>query len=136
MNATATMAPADAQHMRALERANQVRLARAELKRGVAEGIIHVAEVILACPPEAYGMAVADLLTSQRRWGETRVRRFLLTVPLSETKTIGSMTERQRVMLAEMLTIAHESAGRTRARASNASTAVRRLHAPPAVIAG
>ena len=29
MNATATMAPADPQYMRALERANQVRLARA-----------------------------------------------------------------------------------------------------------
>ena len=33
MNATATIAPAGPQYMRALERANQVRLARAELKR-------------------------------------------------------------------------------------------------------
>ena len=40
MNATAiaTMAPAGPQYMRALERANQVRLARAELKRRVAVG--------------------------------------------------------------------------------------------------
>ncbi len=135
MNATATIAPADAQHMRALERANQVRLARAELKRGVADGIIDVAEVVLACPPEAEGMAVADLLTSQRRWGQTRVRRFLLTVPLSETKTIGSMTERQRVVLAKMLSVAHDSAGVTPARASIPSSAVR-MHPPPAVIAG
>ena len=33
MNATATIAPAGPQYMRALERANKVRLARAELKR-------------------------------------------------------------------------------------------------------
>jgi hypothetical protein len=103
MNAIATIAPADAQHMRALGRANQVRLARAELKRGVAEGTVDVAEVILDCPWEADGMAVADLLNSQRRWGHTRVRRFLSSLPMSETKTIGSMTERQRVELARRL---------------------------------
>ena len=135
MNATATMTPADAQHMRALERANQVRLARAELKRGVAEGIIDVAEVILVCPWEAESMIVADLLASQRRWGHTRVRRFLATIPISEHKTIGSMTERQRLKLARTLRVAHGSGSRTRQRASITSSAVR-LPAPPAVIAG
>jgi len=38
MNATATSAPARPQNMRALARANEVRLARAELKRRVAFG--------------------------------------------------------------------------------------------------
>ncbi len=90
--------------MRALERANKVRLARAELKRRVAGGEISVAEVILACPWEADSMAVADLLMSQRRWGHTRCRKFLAQVPMSEQKTIGSMTERQRRTLAAMLT--------------------------------
>ena len=52
------MAPAP-QYMRALERANQVRLARAELKRKVATNEIDVADVILACPWEADSMAVA-----------------------------------------------------------------------------
>jgi hypothetical protein len=64
MNATATIAPAGPQHMRALERANQVRLARAELKRRVASGEMGVAEVILECPWEADSMAVSDLLMS------------------------------------------------------------------------
>ncbi len=36
--------------MRALERANQVRLARAELKRRVATTEIDVADLILDCP--------------------------------------------------------------------------------------
>ena len=104
MNATATIAPAGPQHMRALERANQVRLARAELKRRVAGGEIGVAEVILDCPWEADSMAVADLLMSQRRWGQTRCRKFLAQIPMSEQKTVGSMTERQRRTLAAMLT--------------------------------
>jgi hypothetical protein len=103
MNATATIAPAPPQYMRALERANKVRLARAELKRGVAMGEIDVAEVILDCPWEAYSMAVADLLMSQRGWGQTRCRKFLAEIPMLEKKTIGSMTDRQRRTLAALL---------------------------------
>jgi hypothetical protein len=94
MQALAT-APAP-QHMRALARANEVRLARAELKRQVAEGELSVADVVLECPWEAESMAISDLLMSQHRWGHTRCRRFLGSVSMNETKTIGSMTVRQR----------------------------------------
>ena len=103
MNATAPIATLAPQHMRALARANQVRLARAELKRKVAEQDVDAADVILRCPWEAHSMAVADLLISQRRWGQTRCRRFLAQIPMSEKKTVGSMTERQRQTLAAML---------------------------------
>ena len=48
-------------------------------------------------------MTVADLLTSQRRWGHTRCRKFLQCIPMSENKTVGSMTDRQRRALAQML---------------------------------
>src|SRR5829696_7553404 len=98
MGTTAT-APAP-QHMQALAQANRVRLARAELKRQVAEGEATVAEIVLACPWEAESMAIADLLVSQHRWGRERCRRFLGALRISETKTIGSMTERQRNELA------------------------------------
>jgi hypothetical protein len=101
MNATAT-APA-AQHMRALAQANRVRLARAELKRQVAEGETSVGDVVLACPWEAESMTISDLLMSQHRWGRTRCRRFLASIPMSETKTVGTMTDRQRRALAGML---------------------------------
>ncbi|HWG08141.1 MAG TPA: hypothetical protein VN672_03935 [Solirubrobacteraceae bacterium] len=89
--------------MLALQRANEVRLARAELKRKVSMDAIDAAEVILACPWEAQSMAVADLLMSQRRWGQTRCRKFLAQIPMSEKKTIGSMTDRQRRTLAALL---------------------------------
>ena len=110
MNATATVAPATAtvasagpQYMHALERANRVRLARAELKRRVALGEIEAGDVILDCPWEAQSVAVADLLMSQRRWGQTRCRKLLCQIPMSEKKTIGSMTDRQRQTLAGLL---------------------------------
>src|SRR4051794_3573165 len=89
--------------MRALEQANRVRLARAELKRQVAEGDTTAAEVVLTCPWEADSMPIGDLLMSQHRWGRTRRHRFLSPLRMSETKPIGSMTQRQREELAARL---------------------------------
>jgi hypothetical protein len=103
MTATTTP-PGAAQYLRALNRANEVRLARAELKRQVADCRISAAEVILRCSPEIQRMTVADLLVSQRRWGPTRCRRLLIEIPLPENKTVGSMTERQRHALVAVLT--------------------------------
>jgi hypothetical protein len=96
--------------MRALAQANRVRLARAELKRQVADGETTVADIVLACPWEAESMAIADLLLSQHRWGRTRCRRFLASIPMSETKTVGSMTERQRRALSARLNGDYEEA--------------------------
>ena len=62
-----------------------------------------VADVVLGCPWEADSMTISDLLMSQHRWGRTRCRRFLSSIPMSETKTIGTMTDRQRRELARML---------------------------------
>jgi hypothetical protein len=104
MTAEARMSPGP-QHMQALQRANAVRLARAELKRRVAIGEMCVADVILDAPWEAESMTISDLLTSQRRWGHTRCRKFLQCVPMSENKTVGSMTDRQRHALAQMLAV-------------------------------
>jgi hypothetical protein len=103
MDATATAVGGPQQHLRALERANEVRLARADLKRRIADGRLRAADVILTSPWEVESMAVADLLMSQRRWGRTRCRKFLQSIPLSENKSVGSMTERQRRAVASML---------------------------------
>jgi hypothetical protein len=46
---------------------------------------------------------VGDLLMSQRRWGRTRCRKFLVQNEISEVKPIGALTERQRNMLAGQL---------------------------------
>lgn len=102
MDGLPTMSPGP-QHLQALQRANRVRLARAELKRRIADGEVAAAEVILTSPWEAASMAIGDLLMSQRRWGGTRCRKFLAMFRISETKTVGSLTERQRQALATQL---------------------------------
>jgi hypothetical protein len=89
--------------MLALQRANEVRLARAELKRSIAKGEVSVAEVMTDPRWEAESMTIADLLMSQRRWGVTRCRKLLMCIPVSENKTVGSMTERQRGALVSLL---------------------------------
>lgn len=102
MDATAVLAPAP-QHMRALERANRVRLARADLKRRVAAGKVSAAEVVIHSPWEAESMSICDLLTSQKRWGQTRCRKFLMRAGISETRQLGQLTERQRLVLSSQL---------------------------------
>ena len=91
------------QHMQALARANRVRLARAELKRSIARGDVEASAVVEECPWETESMTLAELLTSQRRWGRTRARKFLLGVALSENKKLGTLTARQRALLASAL---------------------------------
>ena len=93
----------DPQRLRALEQANAVRLARAELKRRIADGEVTAAEIILDCPQEAQRWTVAELLVAQRRWGVTRCRKFLERNHVSEIKPIGALTERQRHVLAAQL---------------------------------
>jgi hypothetical protein len=104
MNQTATMT-SEPQRLRALEKANEVRLARAELKRRIAQGQVSAARIILDSPREACSWAVGDLLMSQRRWGSQRCRKFLARQQISERKEIGTLTDRQRrALAAELLT--------------------------------
>jgi hypothetical protein len=88
------------QRLQALARANRIRQVRADLKRGIADGHVSAAEVILRPKWEVESMPLAQVLTSQRHWGDARCRRFLIPMRLSDSKTIGSMTERQRLAVA------------------------------------
>jgi hypothetical protein len=102
------------QHLRALEYANRVRLARARMKRKIAGGELSAADVVLSCPWQAHSMSIDELLMSQRRWGRARCKRLLNSLGVPENKQIGTLTERQRLALAAMLTaraasVAHET---------------------------
>ena len=94
---------ANSRSMQALQRANHIRRARSLLKRRVADGQLAPADVILTCPSEIASMPVAQLLASQRGWGEARSRAFLAQVAVREDKSIGSLTERQRRTAASLL---------------------------------
>jgi predicted metal-dependent hydrolase len=116
MDAAVTSGP---QHMLALERANRVRLARASLKRKVAAGRVDAAEVVLSCPWEVESMSVSELLMSQKRWGRTRCRKFLQSIGLLESKSVGSLTQRQRLTLAALLSAKAQT---SRAQSQRAAT--------------
>jgi len=103
MGETATVSGVEQQHLRALEYANRVRLARARLKRSIADGGLAATDVILSCPWEAQSMSISDVLMAQKRWGRTRCRRVLVALGVPENKQIGTLTERQRAALAEVL---------------------------------
>jgi hypothetical protein len=102
MNPGTIEAQAD-QRLVALAGANRARQARAQVKRRIADGDVTAAEVILLHRPEVESMPVADVLTSQRYWGDMRCRRFLMPMHVHEGKAIGSLTERQRLALAARL---------------------------------
>lgn len=91
------------QNMRALEHANRIRLARAQLKRRIASGDIAVADILLDPADEVAGMEIVELLSSQKRWGATRCSKFMDSIGLHESKTVRSLTERQRSAMAAIL---------------------------------
>ncbi len=102
--ASTAAAPAAApQHIRALELANRVRLARAALKREVQAGNVPAQEIVRTCPWEAETMSVSELLRAQSRWGRTRTRKFLSPLALNENRQLGRLTVRQREALAGAL---------------------------------
>jgi hypothetical protein len=80
------------------------------MKRKIAAGELSAADVILTCPWQAHSMSVSDLLMAQRRWGRTRCRRLLVSLGVPENKQIGTLTERQRLAVAAVLTAKGEEA--------------------------
>ena len=57
-------------------------------------------------PAEMLGMEIGTLLLAQHHWGYQALRRFMRTIPgprVTETRRIGSLTERQRREITEAL---------------------------------
>ena len=115
MEAATTVAPAPVadmpmlrrtrppQHMEALAHANEIRLARAALKRSIKAGRTSAAEIVRKCPDEVSTMTISELLCSQQRWGRARARKFLSPLAVNENRELGKLTERQRGEMARRL---------------------------------
>jgi hypothetical protein len=134
MGNSATVVAGQEQHLRALEYANRVRLARARMKRMIGSGELSAAEVVLSCPWQAHSMSISDLLMSQKRWGRTRCRRLLVSLGVPENKQVGTLTERQRLALAAVLTAKNATAG-TGTTGTHAGPARVSQTSPPATLA-
>ena len=87
------------QRLRALQLANEIRSARAQLKKDLASGRIELAQ-ILARPPECVRTArVRDVLLALPKIGSVKAGRILADCGIAHSKTLGSLTERQRTEL-------------------------------------
>lgn len=99
------MSDSEPQHIRALKRANEVRLGAAKAKRAIRAGEISPSEILDV--PELQGCTVLEVLTSQHRWGKRRVARALSRVKLYrssgqvEGTKLKDLTDRERTALTE-----------------------------------
>jgi hypothetical protein len=101
---TLTQAPTRSldQRMEALNRANDIRVKRARLKRDLKAGDLRIEQVI-ADPPEFVLTAkVYDMLVAVPRLGRVKVTRLLTQCRISQSKTVGGLSERQRGELLEL----------------------------------
>ena len=91
------------QRLRALKQANEIRSARAQLKRDLASGRIELAQ-ILARPPECAQRArVIDLLLLLPKIGPVKAERMLAQCRIAHSKTLAGLSDRQRVALSDLL---------------------------------
>ena len=87
------------QRMEALKRANAIRVQRAKLKKDLKESRVSI-EQILRNPPEYVSTAkVFDMLMAVPKFGRVKASRFLNTCRISQSKTVGGLSERQRAEL-------------------------------------
>jgi hypothetical protein len=91
------------QRLRALQQANEVRSARAQLKKELASGKVELAQ-ILARPPEfAMTAKVRDLLLLLPKIGPVKAGRILAQCRIAHSKTLGGLSERQRSELIDLV---------------------------------
>ena len=90
------------QRMDALQRANNVRVRRAKLKKDLKDGKVRI-ETILGDPPEYVSTAkVIDILMAVPKFGRVKAARFLNTCRISQSKTVGGLSDRQRAELIDL----------------------------------
>src|SRR5918912_633182 len=91
------------QRMDALQRANEIRTRRAQLKRDLKAGKISIHQ-LLSQPPEYLETAkVFDMLLAVPKYGRVKANKVLTQCRISPSKTIGGLSERQRAELVSML---------------------------------
>src|SRR3712207_9531944 len=89
--------------MDALQRANEIRTQRAQLKRDLKGGRISIHDLLLD-PPDCIETAkVFDMLLAVPKYGRVKVTKGLLQGRISPSKTLGGLSQRQRTELVSML---------------------------------
>jgi len=90
------------QRLDALERANEIRVRRAKLKRALKSGEVKIDQVLLDPPAYVLTAKVHDMLLAVPRLGRVRAGKLLAQCRISQSKTIGGLSERQRTELVSL----------------------------------
>jgi hypothetical protein len=98
---TQAQAPARSldQRMDALRRANEIRVRRAQLKKDLKDGRVRVEQVLRKPPDYVETAKVFDILMAVPKFGRVKAARFLNQCRISQAKTVGGLSERQRAEL-------------------------------------
>lgn len=91
------------QRMDALQRANDIRTRRAQLKRDLKAGRTSIHELLLRPPEFVETAKVFDMLLAVPKYGRVKVNKVLVNCRISPSKTIGGLSQRQRAELVSML---------------------------------
>ncbi|HVG88044.1 MAG: integration host factor, actinobacterial type [Gaiellales bacterium] len=90
------------QRLDALQRANQIRVSRAQLKRSLKAGDVTFDQILLDPPAYLLTAKVYDMLMAVPRLGRVRAAKLLAQCRISQSKTVGGLSERQRAELVEL----------------------------------
>ena len=91
------------QRMDALQRANLIRMQRAQLKRDLKAGRHSIHDLLLEPPDFVETAKVFDMLLAVPKYGRVKVNKVLQQCRISPSKTIGGLSQRQRTELVSML---------------------------------
>ena len=91
------------QRMEALKRANDIRTARAKLKKDLKANRASINAILLDPPEYVMTAKVFDMLLAVPKYGRVKTNRILNQCRISPSKTIGGLSERQRTELISQL---------------------------------
>jgi hypothetical protein len=88
------------QRLDALEKGNAVRVARAQDKKEIAAGKLSALPILVSPPSHWQNAKVLDLVLAMPRVGRSRATNWLEMAKVPASKSLGSLTPRQRHSLA------------------------------------
>ncbi len=91
------------QRMDALNKANEIRTRRAQLKRDLKAGRASIHRLLLEPPEWIETAKVLDMLLAVPKYGRVKANKILTQCRISPSKTIGGLSERQRAELVHQL---------------------------------
>lgn len=91
------------QRMEALRKANEIRTQRANLKKELKSGERDIVQVLTNPPEFLLTAKVLDLLLVVPKFGRVKATRVLTRCRISQAKTVGGLSDRQRDELVETL---------------------------------